>query len=486
MDRSALVEPVASPPGAVARFKVWLDRMVHKPATEIVIFLLIVLSVGMMMLEMSVKVPLAQQVLLIAGDVLTVFFAVELLVRFWVARKKSRFFRRYWLDILAVAPMVRPLRFFRILRVLRLFRAGVLMNRRLSFFKSMMTSTASELVALAAVSSTIVLAAAMTVHLSEGGANADFSSFEQSLWFSVLSLTAGEPVGGEPLTEVGRWTTLGLMIGGLTVFGMFVGTVSASMVSRLSSRLELHEMDLDELEGHVVVCGWNRSGATVVQELFGPGTPSSRAVVVVTEHPRPADFPTEGVRPELLYHHQGDYTRADVLVEAGVKSAACAVLLTDTVIQRSDQDRDARTVLAALTIERLVPDIYTVAELTNRENQKLLEFAGVEEIVVGNWYAGVILGSASRNPGLVTALDEILTTESGNAFYTIRVSSSWSGRTVAELHTLLLEEHGAVLISYEQGRAGGKRTKVLVNPPAEMVVSEGDRLMVLSRREVAP
>ncbi len=474
-------------PTFATRVKDSVSHWLHLPTTEIVLLVMIVASVVLMVVEMMMPIGDAvRHALELISDGFTVVFAVELILRFAVARKKSRFFKRYWLDILAVMPLARPLRFFRVLRLLRIFRAGVLINRRLSLFRGVFRGTASEMTALAAMSMTLVLAAAMTVHLSESGLGGDFRSFEDSLWFAVFSLIAGEPVGGNPETELGRWTTLGLMVGGLTVFGMFVGTVSASMVSRLSSRLELHEMDVDELEGHVLVCGWNRSGPTVVRELFGSAMPPNRPVVVLTEHPRPDDLPVDGVRPELLYHMVGDYTRADVLMEAAVERASCAILLTDGIIPRSDQDRDARTVLAALTIERLVPTIYTVAELTNRDNESLLAFAGVEEVVVGNWYAGVILGSASRNPGLVSALDEVLTTEHGNAFHTLRVPARWSGKTVGELHGVLLSDHRAILISVEQRGDDGSRTKMLVNPPPDVTVTTGDALMVLATREVVP
>lgn len=48
-----------------------------------------------------------------------------------MARKKRRFWRNYWLDILAVMPMIRAFRLLRLLRILRLLRAGILLNRSL-------------------------------------------------------------------------------------------------------------------------------------------------------------------------------------------------------------------------------------------------------------------------------------------------------------------------------------------------------------------
>ncbi|MCO4746014.1 MAG: NAD-binding protein [Proteobacteria bacterium] len=454
----------------------WLGRFLHDPRVEIGVLLLIVLSVALLVGE--VTAPMAMRPALeFAGHVLTAVFVVELSLRYWVARKKSRFFRRYWLDILAVMPVIRPLRVLRVLRVLRLFRAGVLMSRRGGRYTQLFRGRSGELTTLASITAAMVLMGAMVLQSVESGG--DLGNFEAAVWFSMLSLIAGEPVGTTPTTVAGRLTTLSLMVGGLTIFGMFVATASASMVSRFSSRMEVHELDLDELENHIVVLGWNRSGPTVLAELFGPGSAPDLAVVVVSEsEERVEGIPMDRVRPEYLYYLSGDYTRVEVLEEAGIGVAKAAVLLADETRERSVQDIDARTVLAALTIERLNPSIFTCAELTNRQNESMLKSAGVEEIVVGEWYAGVVLGSSVRTRGIVGVMDEILTADHGNGFHTVRVPAAFEGRTIAELHLLLVQEHEAILVSHKTG------DETTVNPPPGRVVRDGDELVVLARGRV--
>lgn len=449
-----------------------LARFLHDPRFEMLVLVLIVLSVVLLVWE---QLRPGNRPVELAGHALTGLFVVELTLRFWVARKKQRFFRRYWLDILAVLPLARPLR---VLRVLRLFRAGVLVNRAGGRYAEMFQGQIQQLTTLASITGTIVLFGALVLRFAEPTTSG--GSFESAIWFSMLSMVAGEPVGATPTTLLGRFTTLFLMIGGLTVFGMFVATVSAAMVNSLSTRSEVHELDLDELENHVVVCGWNRSGPTVLAELFGPGSAPDLAVVLITESPQePVDVPHDRVRREYLYYLPGDYTRVEVLEQAGLREARAAVLLSDATHERSDQDTDARTVLAALTIEQMNETIFTCAELTNRQNESMLKSRGVEEIVVGEWYAGVILGSSVRNRGIVSVMDEILSVEHGNAFYTARIPMSLAGKTIAELHGLLLRDHEAILVSHNNGIDGAQ-----VNPPAHRVVGEGEQIVVLARQEL--
>ncbi len=463
-----------------------LDRFIHHPAVELVLVGLILASSCLIVAEYLVQ-PDGPLWFVFAGtsDALTAVFAIELTIRFLVARKKRRFFTRYWLDLVSLVPLIRPLRVYRVLRMVRMFRAGLLLNRRMSIFRSGVQNTLQELITLVSITATIVLIGGVLLFLGERGGESGLGELPDALWFSVMSLVAGEPTGAEPHTPLGQLVTLGLMLGGMTVFAMFVGTVSASMGARLSERQGINEMDLDELTDHVVICGWNRSGPTVLQELFFRGSRSNQAVVIITEGDGlPDSVPMDRVRPELLYHHQGDYTRVEVLEAVNVRDASVAILLTDRTVRRSDQDQDARTVLAGLTIEQFAPRIFTCAQLHNPANATLLKMHNVEEIVVGDWYSGVVLGNVSRNRGLVRVLHDILTVERGNAFHKVKIPEAHHGKTVAVLHDLLKRDHQAILMSVQPVQ-GDKAGQVLVNPPNDWVLSLGDTLVVVSYEQVS-
>ena len=468
-------------PAAPSERKRRIDRFVHHPGTELGLVVLILASVALIVIAAILPDGhAAKDPLNLASDVITGVFVIELGIRFWLAPRKRRFFARYAVDILAVAPLLRPLRFLRILMLLRIFRAGALFNRRLLVFRGALRATLQELTLLGTATAALMLMGAVVLHYAEGRANTGLDGMGDILWFTVASTIGAEPIGAAPTTMWGRAATLALMVGGLTLFGLFIGTVSASMMARLSSTMESGAMELDELTEHTVVFGWNRAGPTVLQELFSGRT--EKAIVVVTEtdvlHP---EIPTEGVRGELLYQLKGDYTRIEVLEQANIRQAASVILLADELIQRSDQDRDARTVLAALTIEKIAPEIFTVAELTNRQNEALLRMAGVEEIVVAEEYGAVVMGAAERNRGLVAVVDEILTGRYGSSFCKVEVGARSVGRTIGELHDALKREQSAILVAWIHCEDGVEQ-EVTVNPPVDAEVTLGDRLVVLSEK----
>lgn len=442
------------------------DGFIHHPITEMFVVILILLWVGALVGEQLIQAEAARQGLVRFGQLLNILFVAELLLRFWVAPVKLRFFRDYYLDIIAVMPfsLVRPL------RLLRLLRVGALIRR-----------SAGELAIVAMLSLCFVLAAEMFLNTRTGAIlyNGRQDNELNSLWYSVFTFIGGEPIGGVPADEEGQLITLALMIGGMTLFGVFIGAVSASMTAVFSRQKEATEMErLDQLTEHLIICGWNLAGPTMLRELFATRE-RPRNVVVITEHAdRPDGLTIEGVRAEMILHLQGDYTKVEVLERVNVQACAMAILLTDTLVPRSDQDRDARTVLAALTIERLNPDVFCCAELTTWEHAELLQRSGVEEIVVRDWYAGVILGSMSRNWGLAAVLKDILSTSDGNAFHKVSVRANHAGKTVGTLHTELKTSRRLILVALEHDKPDGTRT-ITVNPPAEQVVARGDVLVVI-------
>ena len=312
------------------------------------------------------------------GDILTWVFVVELSLRGWAAPRFTKFLRAYWLDILAVIPVMRAFRVLRVLRLLRLFRVGVVLYRRLSSMSRTLASAVSLQLGLLITIGVFVLAGSLALHVLEGKTNPAFSSLPKSMWWGFFTLVAGEPIGGSAMTDEGRLVSSVVVLGGLVSFAVVTGVVSAVMVQRLKGGLEVREWEMSDLRGHVVMCGWNRAAHLVLEELQSAKDFKEAHIVVVCQL---AELPEEELRRvdrTRLYSHQADYTRLDVLQDVGIDKASHAILLADASMTRTDQDRDARTVLAALLIEKLNHRIYTCAQLLDRRNDVQLHSAGVE------------------------------------------------------------------------------------------------------------
>lgn len=449
------------------------------PTTDAVVMALILFSVSLLLAALALPSgTLASSRVEFLSHAVTVVFAIELSLRWLAEPKKRRFWERYWIDCLAVLPAFRFFRFLWLLRLLRLFRVGVMLSRRLAGYSALFRSGATETVIGLLALSGLVVAGAIGVQYAEAD-TMHFESLSESIWWSVMSLVAGEPIGQYPQTTAGRMVTLGVMISGLFAFAVMTGVVSANMVDRLRN-INLRSMEIEELEDHVIVCGWNPAGIRILNELQADRIHSRRGIVVVAEFAEEPKLEGQVPYPSLVFFLHADYTRPDVLHSARIETASRAIVLADRTIERSDQDRDARSVLTALLIENINrqhdKDIFTSVELVNRDNAQSLVSAGVEEIVVAYDYVGKILATSSRHVGMTPIFDELLTTQYGNQFAKLILPRDMPPLTVTELRERLQDRARAILVAVEDNAPG---SMPLVNPDPDLVVAGGQVVVVI-------
>ena len=462
-----------------------MAKFINHPTVDLTVMALIILSVAPIIWESSLDkdTPLRHD-LSLANDLITYVFVVELSIRFFAERRKRRFFRRYWLDILAVLPVFRPLRFLRFLRLLRVFRLGVLLNRRSAALSAAFRKGIGEQVIVIGIIVVIILASAMVLRITEGeDPKSPFRDFSDALRWSVLSLVAGEPVGETPKSVFGLVVTLSIMLGGLTLFATFTGVITAIVINRLKGGLENFEMDLGELTGHAIICGWNRACRLIVEELQTDEVIRRRGIVLVSEKDiRPE---VEGGKVDLarVFFILGDWTHPDVLTRCRAEQADIAVVLSDRTRDLSDQDRDARTLLAALTLERINPDIFTCAELLNSKNEANLKLAGIDEVIARDKYTGSIIAAGARSLGIVGVLRELLTSKWGNQFFKIEVPEKWADLTVAEARDRLMKKHKAILVALETPLEGKHTGQTDVNPGNDVRLQPGQLLVIIARQQ---
>ncbi|MEQ8789081.1 MAG: ion transporter [Pirellulaceae bacterium] len=461
-------------------------RFFGRPWVEVTIGVLIVVSVILTLVEFALTggsfeaaPSLTTARLETANNVLTIVFSVELLFRFLGAPSKIRFFREFWIDILAVLPLFRVFRAARVVRLLRLVRVlrlfGVVSRLR-SHFPYVLRRGLVEYLFVCGLLVVTVLFGTGAMMFFEGRATpgeGDSFDLTGSFWFSLYSLFAGEPIPATPHTIGGKLVAVFVMFMGLTIFAMFTGTVSAFMVERF--REEGRFVDWDQLEDHIVICGWNSKSEIIVQEYRASTVSNSVPIVVIAQLEADQTLGEIGANVHFL---NDDFTRVPALEKAGIHRARTCIILSDISGGRSEQDADARTILAALTVEKLNPAVYTCAELLNRSYGTHLTMGHVNDYVVSGEYSAYMLAQAAMNRGLMGVFTELLTYQRGNEFYRLDLPDKWHGRTFLELFVELKKTRNVTLVAVhpEDG-------EMLVNP-AEHTFGPGDEVVVIAEHEL--
>jgi voltage-gated potassium channel len=468
-----------------------LSRFFASPWTELSVGALVVVSVALTLMEFTLGESAVTQrekdaaaTLVLINDIITFVFVIELTLRYLAASSKRRFFRQYWLDILAVLPLFRAfrtLRAVRLLRLVRLLRMFGVVSRLASHFPYILRRGAMEYIVVCCLLTLTIIFASGAMMFFEGrrgdvtnGEAADFD-LEDSVWFSIYSLFAGEPIPGPPRTIGGKIVAVFVMFMGLTIFAMLTGTVSAFMVERLQS--EGVKVNWNELKDHVIICGWNSKAEIIVKEFRASAVGDKTPIVVIAQWDNdPPTLPQE-IESNVLFYND-DFTRVAALEHVGIHRATRCIIMADTSGGRTEQDADARTILAALTVEKLNPAVYTCAELLNRSHGSHLTMGQVNDYVVSGEYGAYLLAQAAMNRGLMDVFTELLTYQKGSQFYRIALPDHWIGKPYLDVFLELKRKENAVLVSVHTAD-----DQMLVNP-TDYEFCAGDEIVVIAAEEI--
>ncbi|MDP6117756.1 MAG: ion transporter [Planctomycetota bacterium] len=459
-------------------WKTWLHETMNCGTVELTVGGLIVISVSLTFVEMSMS-PAAKSYKLVEdlNHLLTIIFAIELSLRGIAAPSKKEYLRTYWIDILSVLPLLRMFRIFRALRLLRLLRIFRLMGiftRYVSYFPYVLRRGALEYIIVLGLILIAILFGSATMLAFEREANEQLDSLTETFWFSIYSLFAGEPIPNMPKTDGGKFASIFVMFLGMTFFAMLTGTVSAYMIERIQGGGRT--VNLIKLENHIIICGWSRKAEIIINE-YQSAHRNSDIVVITLEEEGELQMTDPSVANKVTFLHD-DFTKVSVLERAGISKASTCIILCDRSHNRSEQDADARTILAALTAEKLNPEIYTCAELINREFGSHLEMGQVNDYVIADEQSAFLLAQAALNRGLVHVVSELLTHERGNQFYTLDLPDDWAGKSFLDLFIHIKKEKNAILLAVQSPDGSSQ-----VNP-TDYEFKEGDVAVVIASESV--
>ena len=357
----------------------------------------------------------------------------------------------------------------------------------------------------------LVLSGALVYYL-ERGHNPNFASVADGFWWALVTLTTIGYGDRYPITASGRVVAAFVILFGIGV----VGIVTAKIASILVERRIKEGRGLSEalrLNGHVVVMGWKPDMHLLLPELLAANADLTAEHVVLIN--AAGQDLNDGLRrefPGLRYLH-GDMTDPLALQRAHVSAASKVLVLADATGGRSDQEVDARTVMALMNIENVAPEVYTCAEVLDHQYVGYLRLAHCDEIILSGEYGRLVMVSASASEGISQVLLKLMDASQPGGLVCEPIPEAFVGRTCSELAAHLSAEDGRLLLGLIEntGRplairrralreaqktdeigqlvANLRRAKGLaanrpfLNPPDEHVIAADTRALLLPRRD---
>ena len=158
----------------------------------------------------------------LAMNAMWAVFIVDYLVRLALAPQRGRWFVRHLFDLAVVAlPVLRPLRLVRLIALIGVLHrgAGTALRGRITAY------TAGGVTLLVVVSSLAVLDA------ERGAPGTPIRTYGEAVWWALATITTVGYGDLAPVTAVGRWAAVLLMIGGVALAGVVTATLASWIVS---------------------------------------------------------------------------------------------------------------------------------------------------------------------------------------------------------------------------------------------------------------
>jgi voltage-gated potassium channel len=244
-----------------------LDRFERQTAWPMLILSLAIIP--LLVIPLAVDVSTTTETVFFAIDwLIWAAFAVEYVVRLYLAPEKWTFVRNNIVDlVVVVVPFLRPLRIARSARMLRLLRAsrvGVFLLRGIDAIQDVLTRHRLHYTLLVATVVTIG-AGVLVAEIERTAPDGNITSIPDGLWWAVTTITTIGYGDRYPTTAAGRGVAVVLMLVGVGLFGLLAGSLASFLIERgrsgdvtagdigledIAARLERIERHLDALVGN--------------------------------------------------------------------------------------------------------------------------------------------------------------------------------------------------------------------------------------------
>jgi voltage-gated potassium channel len=205
------------------------------------------------------------------------------------------------------------------------------------------------------------------------------------------------------------------------------------------------------LSNHFVMCGWKGEMRSVVKEVLraNPQWKDSDIVIVAKVDKERLEELRQDPELQKIHIIEEEHFNENALRAACIEEASKIMVLADwSNKNESATETDAKTVMAAMTIEKIAPEVYMIAELLDPHFALYLKMAHVDEVIYAREYSRNVLANAVSSPGIAHVVYDLLDVHKSCGLYTVPIPPECVGRPFLELcqHFENNSSNGAICI----------------------------------------
>jgi voltage-gated potassium channel len=351
----------------------------------------------------------------------------------------------------------------------------------------------------------ISLSGATVFYLIELQSNPALKSFGQAVWWVLVSITTVGYGDIVPVTSAGKFLGIILIFTGVALVSMFTATVSSIFVAqKLKEERGLKQISQTD---HIILCGWNHSAEQILNVIFKRHDPP--LIVLINQLP---DDQVQNIifkfKGQPLQFVRGDFAQEEILNRANLRKATAVIIVPDISGGMTSRN-DEKTILTAFSVKAIQPKIKVYAHILDWDNEPYIKKAQVEDYIVSDAFAGVLLGEMVVAPGVPQSVQNLLGKGEEEHLLRVKVPDELKGKSFGEaiahfrkeglLPIALVKEQKSLSLSHvlsedysyldqfierkfqEAGRSlrKGEHLDIQLNPPDSAVIDPESYLILI-------
>ena len=290
----------------------------------------------------------------------------------------------------------------------------------------------------------------------------------EALYMTTITVTTAGFAEVRPLSEAGRLFTTFLLIFSWGALAFVLTRITQYIISGEVNRyFKTRKImsSIEKIREHVVICGYGRNGQQAAHTLKVHGMPY---VVIESDENLIARMLTE--HPEVLFV-EGDGTDDDVLKRAGVEKAQALI---------TTLPEDADNVYIVLSARSLHPNLHIISRASSTNSLAKLKKAGADNVIMPDKIGGTHMATLVSKPDVIEFIDYL----SGEEGESINMESVGYEQLPRAIRDRSLKE----VMNWKKTGVNciGIKTvdgKFVINPPAEILIMPGMKVIVLGTRQ---
>jgi voltage-gated potassium channel len=282
---------------------------------------------------------------------------------------------------------------------------------------------------------------------------------------TIITVTTVGFMEVQPLDIISKIFTILLIITSVFIFAFAISVITEYILSRNSLQLLKQKKvknEINNLNNHVIVCGYGRNGIQAAERLKAYKKP-----FVVIEKDREV---IEKYENDILFL-EGDANEDEVLEEAGIQRAQYLI---------TSLPDDADNLMVVLSARQFNERLFIISRASRNTSQQKLELAGANKVIMPDRIGGDHMASLVVIPDLITFMDKLSTEgEHTTNLEEVAIEDFYEQMECNSLRDLdLRRKTGCTIIGYIEPNGN-----YIINPEADLPLQPKSKVIVLGRPE---